>query len=57
MNIIIKFQEEAASSKSEIIKQLRAADANKTKTHLPDKNIPNSTNYQVIFLFILLIIS
>jgi len=51
---VIKLQEEPTSSKSDIIKQLRAADANKTKAkvHLPDKNIPGSTNYQVSFLFI-----
>lgn len=46
---MIEFQEEATSSKADIIKQLRAADANKTKTkrHIPDKNIPGSTSYEV----------
>ncbi len=50
----MNFQEEAASSKSDIIKQLRAADANKTKSkiHQPDKNIPNAASYQVNILFI-----
>jgi poly [ADP-ribose] polymerase len=45
-----KAEEEAASSKADIIKQLRAADANKTKSkiHAPDKNIPGATNYQVV---------
>ncbi|CAF1084703.1 unnamed protein product [Adineta steineri] len=41
-------EEEATSSKADIIKQLRESDAKKTKTHLPDKNIPGSTNYQVL---------
>ncbi|CAF0826452.1 unnamed protein product [Rotaria sordida] len=42
--------EEEASSKSDIIKQLRAADANKTKPkkHSADKNIPGSISYEVI---------
>ncbi len=53
IEIIIDFQEEAASSKADIIKQLRAADANKTKSkiHAPDKNIPGATNYQVNSFF------
>lgn len=50
---MIKFQEEATSSKADIIKQLRAADASKTKTktHQPDKNIPGAASYQVNFCF------
>ncbi|CAF1074068.1 unnamed protein product [Rotaria sp. Silwood1] len=45
-----KVEEEASSSKADIIKQLRAADANKTKPkkHTPDKNIPGWTSYEVI---------
>ncbi|CAF4313360.1 unnamed protein product [Rotaria sp. Silwood2] len=45
-----KAEEEApTSSKADIIKQLRAADANKKpKKHTPDKNIPNWTSYEVI---------
>ncbi|CAF3811477.1 unnamed protein product [Rotaria socialis] len=43
-------EEEAVSSKTDIIKQLRAADASKSKPkkHLPDKNIPNADSYQVL---------
>ncbi|CAF0974544.1 unnamed protein product [Adineta ricciae] len=42
--------EEEASSKSDIIKQLREADARKTKAkvHNPDKSIPGAASYQVI---------
>ena len=47
---LVSLQEETtASSKSDIIKQLRAADANNaaSKTHAPDKNIPGASSYEV----------
>ena len=49
--VVEEEEEEPTSSKADIIKQLRAADASKIKRHLPDKNIPNSTNYEVKFSF------
>jgi hypothetical protein len=51
LTLFFNFQEEAASSKSAIIKQLREADAKKKKSHASDKHIPGSLSYEVNFPF------